>query len=76
MCKTLANSGFELTKWSSNASQTIKTFTESELSPSHINLDLAEPTIERVLGLFWNSEKEVLQIKIVKKPFHATKRGI
>ena len=72
----LGNSGFELTKWSSNASQIIKTFPESELSPNHKNLDLIEPTIERVLGVLWNSEKDVIQIKVVQKPFQATKRKI
>ena len=52
VCKILANfSGFELTKWSSNASQIIETCPESELSPNHKNLDLTESTIERVLGV-------------------------
>ena len=37
VCKILANSGFKLTKWSSNASQIIKIFSESELSPNHKN---------------------------------------
>ena len=32
--KILANSSFELTKWSSNASRIIKKFPESELSPN------------------------------------------
>ena len=67
--KILAKRGFELTKWSSNASQIIKTFPESELFQNHKNLDLTEPTIERVLGVLWNSGKDVLQIKIVQKPF-------
>ena len=67
--KILANSGFELTKWLSNTSQIIKTFPESELFPNHKNLDLTKPTIERVLGVLWNSGKDVLQIKIVQKPF-------
>ena len=74
--KILANSGFELTKWSSNTSQIIKTFPESELFPNHKNLDLTKPTIERVLGVLWNSGKDVLQIKIVQKPFLAKKCGI
>ena len=74
--KYLGNSGFELTEWSSNASQIIKTFPESELSPNHKNLDLIEPTIERVLGVLCNSEKDVIQIKVVQKPFQATKRKI
>ena len=34
VCKILANRGFELTKWSSNASQIIKIFPESEQSPN------------------------------------------
>ena len=46
MCKILVNSGIELAKWSFNASQIIKTFPESELSPSHKTLDLTEPIIE------------------------------
>ena len=76
MCKILANSGFELTKWSSNASQIIKIFPESELSVNHKNVNLTEPTIEGVLGVLWNSEKDALQIKVVQKPFQATKRRI
>ena len=48
MYKILANSGFKLTKWSSNASQTTKTFPESKLSPNHKNLNLTKPKIERV----------------------------
>ena len=69
VCKVLANSGFELTKWSPNSSQIIKTFPESELSPNHKNLDLTEPTIERVIRVLWNSEKEVLQMKVVQNHY-------
>ena len=46
--KILANSGFKLTKWSSNASQITKTFPESKLSPNNKNLNLTKPKIERV----------------------------
>lgn len=35
-----------------------------------------EPTVERVLGVLWNSKKDVLQIKVVQKPFLAIKPGI
>ena len=74
--KILANSGFELTKWLSNSPQIIKKFPESELPTNHKSLDLTEPTRETLLGILWNSEKVVLQIKLVQKPFQATKRGI
>ena len=60
----------------SNSPQIIKKFPESELSTNHKSLDLTEPTRETLLGILWNSEKVVLQIKLVQKPFQATKRGI
>ena len=37
---------------------------------------MIEPTIERVLAVLCNSEKDVIQIKVVQKPFQATKRKI
>ena len=73
VCKILANSGLKLTKWSSNASQIIKIFSESELSPNHKNWDLTETTIEGVLGVLWNSEKDALQIKVVQKAIQSNK---
>ena len=76
LCKILANSSFELTKWSSNASQIIKPIPDSEPFPNHKNLDLTEPIIEGVLGVLGNSEKDVLQIKVVQKPFQTTKSEI
>ena len=45
VCKSLASSGFELTKWLSNVSQIFETFPESELSLNHKNSDLTETTI-------------------------------
>ena len=35
---------------------------------------MTEPTIERVLEVLWSSEKNILQIKVVVKPFRVTKR--
>ena len=48
----------------------------AELSPSSINLDLEDTSIERVLGILWNPRKGSLQIKVSKREVSLTKRGI
>ena len=46
-----------------------------EVSSTLINLDFADISIERALGILWNPGTDPLQIKVTAKDAPLTKRG-
>ena len=59
----------------SNSKHILKTLPPSERSPKVVNLDLNGISIERALGIIWDPQKAILQIKIISKDSKLTKQG-
>ena len=74
--KILSTGGFRLTKWLSNGKHNLKTLTPAERSPKVVNLDLSDIPIERALGIIWDPQEDILQIKTINKDSMLTKRGL
>ena len=72
--KILSTGGFRLTKWLSNSKHILKTLPPAERSPKVANLDLNDIPIERALGIIWDPQGDILQIKTVNKDSKLTKR--
>ena len=73
----LKASGFNLTKFFSNIQEILKhTTQELPLKNKLVNLDLNQASIEQTLGMLWDPEQDVLQIKVLNKEIPNTKRGI
>ena len=68
--------GIHLTKYTWNDSQILDTLPPSEILEASRNLDLDEISIERELGILWDSKKDTLQIKVLDRSTSMTKRGI
>lgn len=51
MVDILAQGSFNLTKFTSNSKEVVKTVPSNKLSNQRLNLDLEEPPVERALGI-------------------------
>ena len=71
--KVLSNGGFRLTKWLSNDKSFLDTLPYSEISPK---ISENQVQTEKVLGILWNFETDLLSIKPIDKIFEDTKRGM
>ena len=71
--KVLSNGGFRLTKWLSNEKSFLDTLSYSEIS-SKISENRVQT--EKVLGILWKFETDLLSIKPIDKVFEDTKRGM
>lgn len=67
---------FHLTKWVSNDQQILKTLPSQEVSPTLVNLDCDDISIQRALRILWNPSTHALEIKVTEKDVRLTKRGI
>ena len=74
--KTLPTRVFSLTKWLSNSKHILKTLAPAERSPKVVNLDLNDIPIERILGIIWDPQEDILQIKTINKNSNLTKWGL
>ena len=63
--KILSTGGFRLTKWLSNSKHILKTLTPAGRSPKVAILDLNDIPIERALGIIWDPQEDILQIKTI-----------
>ena len=72
----LNTGGFRLHKWISNDREILLSLQNSEISSKVVDLELNDLPIERALGLLWDPQKDVLQIKAVDKNLTISKRGI
>ena len=75
--KQISNSrGFNLTKFLSNSHKILKSLPNSILSPKLVDLDFDKIPLERVLGILWDPNEDVLKVKVLCKEVPNTKRGI
>jgi len=72
----LAQSGFTLTKWTSNSRDFIAQIPHEDQAPSVRDLNMEALPVERALGVIWDTECDVLTFRISKPMKPATKRGI
>ena len=63
--KILSTAGFRTTNWLSNSKNILKTFSPVERSLNVANLDLTGIPIERALGIIWDPQGDILQIKTI-----------
>ena len=74
--RILNTGGFRLHKWISNDREILLSLPSSEISSKVVDLELNVLPIERALGLLWDPQKDVLQIKAVDENLQVSKRGI
>ena len=74
--KTLSTGGFRLTKWLLDSKHILQTLSPAERSLKLVNLDLKDIPIERALGIIWDPQEDILQIKTINKDSMLTKRGL
>ena len=72
----LSSSGFNLTKFLSNSHKILKSLSNSILSPKLVDLDLDKIALERALGILWDSNEDVLKVKVLYKEVPNTKHVI
>ena len=74
----LAKGGFRLTKWISNSRRVIESVPPDERAKGIKNLDLdqEELPVERALGVHWDTEHDLLRMKIKSKQGSQTRRGL
>ena len=73
----LSNRGFNLTKFSSNNHDILKSLLSTNtVKSTDINLDLDEMPMEQALEVLWQPEKDILKIKSIKKKLPTNKREI
>ena len=76
MVDVLARDSFNLTKFTSNSKEVLKTVPSDKLSIQNLNLDLEEPPVGRALGILWFVGDDTLGFKIRHLDRPETKRGI
>ena len=74
--KILSVGGFRLAKWLSNSKHILKTLPTARRPPKIVNSDLNGIPIERALGIIWDPQEDILQIKTISKDSKLTKRGL
>ena len=65
--------GFRLTKWMSNSREVLAAIPASEVACDTVELDCNALLQERVLGVKWCTEEDLLSLKPMKSEFPKTK---
>ena len=68
--------GFRLHKWISNDREILFSLPNNEISLKVVDLELNDLPIERALGLLWDPQKDILQIRAADKNLPVSKSGI
>ena len=76
MVDILARGSLNLTKFTSNSKEVLKTVPSDKLSNQRLDLDLEDPPIERALGILWFVGDDTLGFKIRHLDRPKTKHGI
>ena len=76
MVNVLSRGSFNLTKFTSNSREVLKTVPSDKLSKQNLNLDLVDLPVERALGILWFVGDDTLGFKIRHLDRPETKRGI
>ncbi|XP_071804852.1 uncharacterized protein [Asterias amurensis] len=78
LTKLLSLGGFRLTKWISNSRKVVESIPLDERAKrvKDLDLDRSPLPIERALGVHWNTDTDVLGIKIKPKEKSYTRRGL
>ena len=76
LSQLLQKGGFHLTKWSSNNSSVLQGVPGSKRSTLLIILDLGNNSIEGVLSIIWNINKDVFEFRVNIPPHSFTRQGI
>ena len=76
MVDILARGSFNLTKFTSNSKEVLKTVPSDKLFNQRLNLELEDPLVERALGILWFVGEDTLGFKIWHLERPETKRGI
>ena len=74
--KILSTGRFRLTKWLLDSKDILQTLSPAERSPKLVKLDLKDIPTERALGIIWDPQEDILQIKTINKDSMLTKRGL
>jgi len=72
----LKSGGFHLSKYISNCSSLLSEICESDLSPTIVDLEFDRLPVNNTLGVFWNTDSDNFEIKVILKQKPATHRGI
>ncbi|XP_038131095.1 uncharacterized protein LOC119776626 [Cyprinodon tularosa] len=73
----LKQGGFRLTKWTSNSAKVLESIPAEERADQAPSLDMdGDPSLERALGLLWDTKNDIITfiVKVKEKP--STKRGL
>ena len=76
MIKILSTGRFKLTKWLLDSKDILQILSPAKRSPKLVNLDLNGIPIEGALGIIWDPQEDILQIKTINKDSMLTKRGL
>jgi len=77
LCQLLSRGGFRLTKWTSNSKLVLDAVPPDERAHCQKNLDLDQSvSIERALGVLWNTDSDKFGIKIKPVDSEDTRRGV
>jgi hypothetical protein len=70
--------GLKLTKWNSNSRKVVESFPVEERAPAvrNIDLELGNMPDEKILGIQWSLEKDLLAISVKPQEFPRTRRGV
>ena len=78
VCSLLSFGGFKLTKWMSNSKTVVESFPEEDRAApvKNLNIDFSDSTSEKILGVQWNLEDDVLSTLSKDLKFPRTRRGV
>jgi len=77
LCQLLARGGFRLTKWTSNSKTVLDAIPPNERAHCQKNLDLDQSaSVERALGVLWNTESDKFGMKIKPVNSEDTRWGV
>ena len=74
LCDLLLKRGFRLRKWLSNSSEVLDQIPETERSKALHSYSFPEDVSERVLGVYWDVEKDIFTFNVNLREFSYTKR--
>ena len=72
----LSSRGFNLRKFLLNSHSILKSLPNNILSPKLVDLDLYKIPLERALGVLWDPNEDVLEVKVINKEVPNAKRGL
>jgi hypothetical protein len=74
----VSKGGFKLTKWTSNSRRVIENFKSEERAPKikDLNLEHEQLPSEKILGIHWDMENDLLTMVGKEMSFPSTRRGV